>query len=363
MAHTAVSGTGNGRGMLVSALASVGFGVLYFIVPFADPMPSITLWGLRIVMALPVLFLALWTMRESRLIAEVWRIMRASPGKFLGMIVAGGLLSLQLWVFMWAPLAGRGLEVALGYFLLPLVLVLMGRIVYRDQLRWWHWLAVACAAVGVVCEIITVGRISWETLLVALGYPPYFALRRAMGTESLGGMFWEQLVALPVAVVAIVWTAGSTPVLTERPSLWIIGVLITGWGGVSMVLYILASKMLPISVFGLLTYLEPALLTLASLLIGESIAASEIPAYIAVWAAVVIVLAGGIGQVLRSRRGRSTRAPEPDELFPAAPATGSIPIQAPATDGAHTAPAAAETAEVPRPAEITDPAEAPETPR
>lgn len=328
----ATTTTHNGRGMLISVLASIGFGVLYFITPYANPMPGITLWAFRILMALPVLYFALLAMRESRLIVEVWHTMRAKPIKFFGMIVAGLLLSAQLWVFMWAPLTGRGLQVALGYFLLPLVLVLMGRIIYKDQLKWWHWIAVAFAAVGVVFEIVYVGGVSWETLLVALGYPPYFALRRAMGTESLGGMFWEQMIVVPAAVAVIIWTATTTPVFTDKPSLWIISVLITGWGGISMVLYILASKELPISVFGLLTYLEPALLTVASLLIGESIVPAEIPAYLAVWTAVLIVLIGGTAQVVRARKYRRKHVPgEPEEEYPVAPATGSIPIQAPPT--------------------------------
>lgn len=158
----ATTTTHNGRGMLISVLASIGFGVLYFITPYANPMPGITLWAFRILMALPVLYFALLAMRESRLIVEVWHTMRAKPIKFFGMIVAGLLLSAQLWVFMWAPLTGRGLQVALGYFLLPLVLVLMGRIIYKDQLKWWHWIAVAFAAVGVVFEIVYVGGVSWR---------------------------------------------------------------------------------------------------------------------------------------------------------------------------------------------------------
>ena len=99
-----------------------------------------------------------------------------------------------------------------------------------------------------------------------------------------------------------------------------------------MVLYILASKSLPISVFGLLTYLEPALLTVASLLIGESINPAEVPVYLAVWTAVLIVLIGGTAQVVTSRKARRKLPPEiAEELYPVAPATGSIPIQAPHT--------------------------------
>jgi chloramphenicol-sensitive protein RarD len=313
--------THNGRGMAVSVFASIGFGVLYYITPFAEPMSSTTLWAFRSLVATPVLFLVLLAMRETRLIVEVWLIMCEMPIKFLGMLAAGILLSLQMWVFMWAPLNGHGLGVALGYFLLPLVLVLQGRFIYKDQLRWWHWGAVIFAAVGVIFEIMYVGFIGWETLLVAIGYPPYFALRRAMKTESLGAMFWEQVVALPVAAFLVAWTATTTPLFTKHPGLWIIALAITTWGAICMAAYILASKLLPISVFGLLTYLEPAGLTVASLLIGETISPKEVPAYVAIWAAVITVLVGGVWQVLHYRLAIRRFS------YAAAPATGSIPIQ------------------------------------
>src|SRR5690606_8131948 len=119
------------------------------------------------------------------------------------------LVAAQLWVFSWAPLNGRGLQVALGYFLLPLVLVVIGKYLYKDKLLWWHWLAAGVAAAGVVFEIIRVGSVSWETLLVCLGYPVYFVLRRAIGTTHLGGMFWEFLLLSPIALVIVVLEAAN----------------------------------------------------------------------------------------------------------------------------------------------------------
>src|SRR5690606_1491384 len=122
----------------------------------------------------------------------------------LGILACGALIAAQLWVFSWAPLHGRGMQVALGYFLVPLVLVVLGRFLYKDRLAWWQWLAAGIAALGVGFELIRVGGVSWETLLVALGYPVYFVLRRALGIAHLGGMFWEFAALAPVAAVLLV---------------------------------------------------------------------------------------------------------------------------------------------------------------
>ena len=79
------------------------------------------------------------------------------------------LTSAQLWLFLWGPMHGRGLQVSLGYFLLPLVLVLAGRFLYGEKLSWFQFVAVLLAVFGVGHEIWRLGHIAWETALVAIG--------------------------------------------------------------------------------------------------------------------------------------------------------------------------------------------------
>ena len=212
------------------------------------------------------------------------------------------LLSAQLWLFGWAPLHGRGLQVALGYFLMPLLLVIVGRLLYRDRMTWWQWLAAGIAAVGVVYEIVRVGSISWETLLVALGYPAYFVLRRTIGIAHLGGMWWELATVAPLAVIALTFEGLHGSAFAENPALWWVAPLFGLVAGVAVLLYILASRLLTMSLFGLLSYVEPALLVVASLLIGERIAADEWVTYGAIWSAVLVLVAGGAVSLRRGAK-------------------------------------------------------------
>src|SRR6202011_3105631 len=141
------------------------------------------------------------------------------------MVVSAALLGAQLWVFLWAPLHGRMLEVSLGYFLLPLVMVLVGRFYYRESLDGLQWLAVICAVLGVVHELWMTGAFSWPTLLVALGYPPYFVLRRKIDADSLASFAVEMTLLLPVATVLLATSATATAV-AGRIGMW--GVLLPG---------------------------------------------------------------------------------------------------------------------------------------
>src|SRR5690606_13996872 len=93
------------------------------------------------------------------------------------------------------------------------------RFLYKDHLAWWQWLAAGIAALGVGFELIRVGGVSWETLLVALGYPVYFVLRRALGIAHLGGMFWEFAALAPVAAVLLVLEVVDGVALAANPAL------------------------------------------------------------------------------------------------------------------------------------------------
>lgn len=306
-----------GRGVLVSVGSSVLFGFIYFLTPLLAPMSGEGVWAVRTLVSLPFVTLVLIAMRSWGLTAEIGRRIKRQPWLAPGLVAAGLLLAAQLWIFSWAPLNGRGLQVALGYFLLPLVLVVIGRFVYGDRMAWWQWLAAGIAAVGVAYEIVRVGGVSWETLVVALGYPVYFVLRRAMGTGHLGGMWWELAVLVPVAIVVVVIEFSSGDLLAANPDLWWAAPGISLFAAFALLLYLLASRLLSMSLFGLLSYVEPALLLVASLLIGERIAADEWFTYGAIWAAVLVLVIGGAVVLLR---------PRPPGGGEPAPTTQPIPV-------------------------------------
>lgn len=290
------------RGVAASVIASALFGVLYFMAPSLRPLSAEAVWGARVVIAVPFLLVLLTVSRQLLGFREIGARIKRQPVFALSVLLSGVLLAPQLWLFAWAPMNGRGLQAALGYFLLPLVLVVQGRFLYKDRLKWWHWLAVAIAAIGVVFQIAHVGEISWETVLVALGYPLYFGVRRALGLATTAGLAWELLIVSPLALFMLGRDLIGHDVVAANPSLpW----LIVGFGSLSAValwLYVLASKLLPISLFGLLSYVEPALLVVAAFLLGERIDSSEYVSYAAIWLAVLVLLFGGVTRVLEERR-------------------------------------------------------------
>jgi len=292
------------KGIFLSVLASTVFGILYFYSQFLKIFDGSQTFGWRMISLLPFLTLFMWFSGDLKLIRQIYDRVKQKPSFFLLLILTSVMAAVQLWLFLWAPMHGRGMQVSLGYFLLPLVLVLVGSVFYKEKLSWFQKIAVLCAVLGVVHEIWRMGTIAWETLLVALGYSAYFFLRKIIKTDHLGGFWWDNVLMLPVAIYFIqTWTLPWSTFL-EQPHLI---AAVTGLGVLSAIglgSYILASRYLPMVLFGLLSYLEPVLLAISAVILGEKIHSEEWFTYIPIWCAVGILVLEGMWHIYLQQRKR-----------------------------------------------------------
>lgn len=292
-----------GRGIALSVAGTTLFALLSVYTRLLHPLGGLDIFAWRIVWTVPGALLLIALRGRGPQLIELVRAAVREPLKGAMLVTASALLGVQLWLFMWAPLHGRVLEVSLGYFLLPLSMVLVGRFYYREALVPLQWVAVACAIVGVAHELWVTHAFSWPTLVVALGYPPYFMLRRKLGGDSLVTFGLEIVLLLPVAVPVIALSAGAQAAL-QRPLLW--ALLLPGLGALSTVAlatYLKASRLLPMALFGILGYVEPVLLVLFSVtLLGESVSTQQLGTYVPIWLAVVVTAVHSV-LLLREREG------------------------------------------------------------
>ena len=289
------------KGVALSVLASVTFGVLYGYTEFLKPLDSEQTFAWRMLSTLPFLTLFMWWSGELKLITELFNKVIQKPIYLLWLLISSVLCTSQLWLFLWGPINGRGLEVSLGYFLLPLVMVLIGCVLHKEKLSRWQQVAVILAALGVGHEIWRIGGVAWETVYVALAYPLYFYLRRLFKSDHLGGFWWDLFLILPVAFY-LLSTSESLSLIAQYPHLiW----AIVGLGFLSALglgSYILASRFLPFVLFGLLSYLEPVLLAAASIALGEQVKPDEWLTYIPIWFAVLVLVVEGCLHLYKQQR-------------------------------------------------------------
>ena len=210
------------RGITLSVSASILFATMSAYTQWLAPLSGLDLLAWRVLWTLPLLLaLLLWRGLGPALLEAIGSMLRR-PLRGLYFVVLAALLGLQVWLFLWGSVNGHALEVSLGYFLLPLTMVLVGRYYYRERLDAWQRLAVVCACAGVLHELWLTRAFSWPSLVVALGYPPYLVLRRHLSLNSMVTFALEMLLLAPAAL----WVLAHSPnlaVVAARPALlWLL---------------------------------------------------------------------------------------------------------------------------------------------
>ncbi|MDE1167010.1 MAG: EamA family transporter RarD [Pseudomonas sp.] len=220
-----------------------------------------------------------------------WRELRDNPSR-LAILAGSGLLIAANWlIYVWAVNNGRMLEASLGYYINPLVNVLLGMLLLGERLRRMQWVAVALAVIGVAQQIWHVGSLPWISLALALTFGFYGLIRKQAPVKALPGLVVETWMLVPVAIV---WLALNTEAQSAQPEFWSSaqGLLLMLAGPITLVPLVsfnAAARHLPYTTLGFLQYLAPTLvLLLAVTLYGEHLTASNLTAFLFIWAGLAV---------------------------------------------------------------------------
>lgn len=279
----------SGRGVVLSVSASILFALIPGYVQMLTPLDGWQVFAQRVLWSVPAVLLLVTVLRQWPVLLAVLQRLRNEPLLLAALPLSAALIGVQWFLFVWAPLTGHMLDVSLGYFLLPLAMVLVGRVFYGERLRPLQKIAVACAFAGVLHELWRSQAFSWVTLVTALGYPPYFMLRRWMRLDALSGLILEMLVLAPLAIWLILQWAPDDA-FGEFPRLWWLVPGMALLGTIALAAMMASSRLLPLGLFGILSYVEPVLLFMVSLIfLGERFDSSQFLTYLPIWLAVVLV--------------------------------------------------------------------------
>ena len=201
---------------------------------------------------------------------------------------------------------GFGLDVGLGYFLLPLVIIVHGRFFYREDMSVLQYAAAIVAALGIGYDIFQYGSVSWVTLFVCLGYPPYYLLRRTLAVPPITGLLFDLTLLTPVVLIMLYLTGGFS-VAAQNMKFWYLLPLLGAFSALAMSLTMIASSKLPVSLFGALSYVEPLLLFVLSItVLSQSLdeGGSLFMYGMITLALVVMIIDSAIGYLVRQRNDR-----------------------------------------------------------
>jgi chloramphenicol-sensitive protein RarD len=244
-------------GIVYAALAFTWWGLfpLYFrIVTTVAPAEVL---AHRIVWCLALLLGVLGMRRQWSWLAEVLR-----QPKVLGAFAASALLLSANWLtYIWSVNNGHVVDASLGYFITPLVNVLLGYSLLHERPRRAQWVALVLASLGVAWLTWQTGRPPWIALALAVTFGCYGLLRKVAVLGALEGLTLETLLLAPLALVALgVWSAqghASFPAPDLRTNLWLVALgPITA---VPLLLFAAGARRLSMTTLGLLQYIGPSI--------------------------------------------------------------------------------------------------------
>lgn len=290
-------------GVVFAVLSNVLFGVLYAYSSFLAPLSGTQVFIWRMLAMWVALLGYLVVSGRLGLHLDKLRALKTLK-QWAWLLLPTPIFLSQLWLFMWAPVNGQGVQTAMGYFLFPLMMVLFGCVLFGEKLSRLQWLAVAFAVLGVGSEIIRTQSVSWATLWVCGTYPLYYIIRRLQGIDAITGMLVDLTLFAPLALGYLFFLAPTSLTLVAGSGFFMI--MLAGLGILSVLAMktnIDASQMLPVNVYGMLSYLEPALLfILAVTLLGNPFESAMIYSYGLIWVGIVFLIAHGVRQLRRARR-------------------------------------------------------------
>lgn len=269
----------------------------------AAALGAYTLWGL-----VPIFFKQLGSVAALEIIAHrvVWSLLlvaallvctgrlqalwlAARDLRILARAALAAALVMTNWlVFVWAVNAGRIIETSLGYFITPLVSILLGVVVLGERLRGRQWMAVGCAGLGVVLESWRVGGLPWVSLALAATFGSYGLLRKQLPLDAGGGLLLETACAAPFALVYLLWLGNAGSFGSEVSLTWLL--IATGpVTAIPLLLFAIGARRLPLATLGFLQYTAPSLsLLVAIFFYGEAMDLARLLAFVAIWAGLAL---------------------------------------------------------------------------
>jgi chloramphenicol-sensitive protein RarD len=239
----------------------------------------------------------LWSALFTALLLSVqrnWRWLRQvikQPRILITFVVISLLLLANWLIYIYAVNSGQILESSLGYFINPLVSVLLGVVFLRERPRFWQWIAIAIATVGVVYLTYNYGRLPWIALGLATSFAFYALLKKMATLPSLEGFFLETTVlAIPLTLYLLLLAARGQGSFGHSD--WQTTMLLLLAGPVTaipLIMFSAGAKLVPMTLLGLLQYISPSISFILSIvLFHEPLSQTRLVGFSFIWLALAV---------------------------------------------------------------------------
>lgn len=289
------------KGLPYALLAYVAWGFLPLYWKALDEIPAWEILGHRVLWS--AVFLGAILVISKRV--KDWRTALRDGRTFRLVLLCSGMISINWLVFIWAVNNGHMVETSLGYYMNPLLNVLLGVVFLKERLQAGQWAAIGLALCGVAVVTIEFGRLPWVSLVLATTFALYGLFKKQTRMESTIGLAWETVLVTPLAAGYLILLQANGGAATGSLSAggWVLLLLAGAATVMPLFWFSQAAKHLPLSTIGFIQYIGPTItLAIGVLVYGESFGVARWISFGFIWAALVVYTASSYRLSVRNQR-------------------------------------------------------------
>lgn len=275
------------RGFAFGVAAYLLWGLFPLYWPLLEPAGAIEILSHRVVWSLVVMaVLVIASSRTTQL-----RAILASPRQRRLLLLAAVVIAVNWGTYIWGVNNHRVVETSLGYFINPLVTVLMGVFILGERLRRWQWIAIGIAAAAVIGLTVEYGHPPWIALMLAFSFGTYGLAKKQAGVEAIESLTFETLVLVPVAAAYLIWLGARGESHFSSGGAGHVALMVSAGivTAVPLLCFGAAAIRVPMTTIGLLQYLTPTLqFILGVTVLGEQMSQMRWLGFGLVWIALTI---------------------------------------------------------------------------
>ncbi|WP_282177183.1 EamA family transporter RarD [Vibrio nereis] len=285
--------------LAIGAYTMWGIAPIYF-KTISDVSP-LEILSHRVIWSFFLLALLLHVGRRWRSVSNVFQ----SKKKMIYLLSTSVIIATNWLIFIWAVNANHMLDASLGYYINPLINVVLGMIFLGERLRKMQWFAVVLAACGVIVQLVAFGSVPIVAIALAFSFGFYGLLRKKVSLDAQTGLFIETLVLLPAAAIYLLWFA-SSPTSNMADNSLNLNILLIAAGVITtlpLLCFTGAATRLKLSTLGFFQYIGPSLMFLLAVLVyGETFTSDKAITFAFIWGALVVFSFDGFHSSKQSRR-------------------------------------------------------------
>ena len=295
---------GNALGIIYTMGAYILWGILPIYWKFINEVPALEILAHRVIWSF-IFVLLIVVVLKRKILKNFFQVQMSQKKTWLGLFLASLFISINWFTYIYAVNTNHIVEASLGYYINPLIAVLLGVFVLREKVNKMQAISFIITGIGVLYMTISVGKIPWISLILALSFGFYGLSKKLIKVDSILGLLLETLFILPFALLFLAYLDLNNQHTFSTGSLTT-DLLLIGSGvatAIPLLWFGIGAQKIPLYLVGFLQYISPTIsLILGVVMYGETFTTDHLVTFACIWIAIAMFSVANIRQVIKKRK-------------------------------------------------------------